>query len=198
MALPAAARLLLISWAHSNRFISPVRRAHSSKPAVQQSIHISCQPGSQQQTRRTAIDSYLLSAGLTAANPPYSNRFISPVSRAHSSKPNLSPHEPANCRTISNLCTFSKVPENLLLSRLQPHVMRSANYCKFQSAYRKSHSTETALLRVINDIRMAAGNDQCTAACVGAQRIINVRCRRPRHADRQHSYCVPHPRRRLG
>ena len=25
----------------------------------------------------------VLSAGLTAANPPYSNRFISPVSRAH-------------------------------------------------------------------------------------------------------------------
>jgi len=40
-------------------------------------ILLYCQPGSQQQTRRTAIDSYLLSAGLTAANPPYSNRFIS-------------------------------------------------------------------------------------------------------------------------
>ena len=83
------------------------------------------------------------------------------ISRAHSSKPNLSPHEPANYRPISNLCTFSKISEKLVLSRLQPHVMRSANYCKFQSAYRKSHSTETALLRVINDIQKAAGNGQC-------------------------------------
>jgi len=72
---------------YSNRLISPVSRAHSSKPAVQQSTHISCQPGPQQQTRRTAIDSYPLSAGPTATNPPYSNRLISPVSRAHSSKP---------------------------------------------------------------------------------------------------------------
>jgi len=133
------------------------------------------QPGSQQQTRRTAINSYLLSAGPTAANPPYSNRFISPVSRAHSSKPNLSPHEPANYRPISNLCTFSTISEKLVLPRMQPHVMRSATYCKFQSAYRKSHSTETALLRVINDIQMAAGNGQCTALCVGARHIISVR-----------------------
>ena len=41
--------------------------------------------------------------------------------------------------------------------------MKSANYCKFQSAYRKGHSTETALLRVVNDIQRAAGNGQCTA-----------------------------------
>jgi len=41
--------------------------------------------------------------------------------------------------------------------------MKSANYCKFQSAYRKGHSTETALLKVVNDIQRAAGNGQCTA-----------------------------------
>ena len=81
-------------------------------------------------------------------------------------KPNLSPHEPANYRPISNLCTFSKILEKLVLSRLQPHVchvVKSANYCKFQSAYRKGHSTETAILRVVNDIQRAAGNGQCTA-----------------------------------
>ena len=41
--------------------------------------------------------------------------------------------------------------------------MKSANYCEFQSVYRKGYSTETALLRVVNDIQRAAGNDQCTA-----------------------------------
>jgi len=41
--------------------------------------------------------------------------------------------------------------------------MKSANYCKFQSTYRKGHSTETALLKVVNDIQRAAGNGQCTA-----------------------------------
>jgi len=41
--------------------------------------------------------------------------------------------------------------------------MKSANYCKFQSAYRKDYSTERALLRVSNDIQRAAGNGRCTA-----------------------------------
>ena len=78
-------------------------------------------------------------------------------------KPSLPPQDPANYRPISNLCTFSKILEKLFLFRLQPHVMKSANYCKFQSAYRKGYSTETALLRVVNDIQRAAGNGRCTA-----------------------------------
>ena len=41
--------------------------------------------------------------------------------------------------------------------------MKSANYCEFQSVYRKGYSTETALLRVVNDIQRADGNGQCTA-----------------------------------
>ena len=39
----------------------------------------------------------------------------------------------------------------------------TAKYCKFQSAYRKGYSTETVLLRVVNDIQRAAGNGRCTA-----------------------------------
>ena len=38
--------------------------------------------------------------------------------------------------------------------------MEPGNYCKFQSTYRKGCSTETALVRVVNDI--AAGDGQCT------------------------------------
>jgi len=40
--------------------------------------------------------------------------------------------------------------------------MKSANY-KFQSGYRKGYSTETAMLRVINDIQRVAGMGRCTA-----------------------------------
>jgi len=78
-------------------------------------------------------------------------------------KSGLPAHDPANYRPISNLCTFSKILEKLFLLRLRPHVMNSENYCKFQSAYRKGYCTETALLRVTNDIQRAAGQGLCTA-----------------------------------
>ena len=39
--------------------------------------------------------------------------------------------------------------EKLFLFRLQPHIMKSANYCKFQSPL----STETALLKPITHVR---------------------------------------------
>ena len=38
-------------------------------------------------------------------------------------------------------------------------------YCKMQSAYGKYHSTETALIRVVNDIHRAIG-DQCESILV--------------------------------
>jgi len=77
-------------------------------------------------------------------------------------KRGLSIHDPANYRPITNLHTFFKILEKLFLARLQPHIKESGNYCKFQSAYRKGCSTETALVRVVNDIRRAAGDGQCT------------------------------------
>jgi len=72
-------------------------------------------------------------------------------------KPGLPVHDPANYRPITNLCTFSKILEKLFLARLQPRVMQSGNYCKFQSAYRKGCSTETALVRIVSDIQRAGG-----------------------------------------
>ena len=59
--------------------------------------------------------------------------------------------QPANYRPISNLSTMSKVLERLVLARLWPHhLLSSANLSQFQSAYRKGHSTETALLEVLD------------------------------------------------
>ena len=48
--------------------------------------------------------------------------------------------------------TIGKILERLALARLFPHVSVSPSFSPFQSAYRKFHSTETALLKLTNDI----------------------------------------------
>ena len=61
-----------------------------------------------------------------------------------------------------NLSTMSKILEKLALRRLRPHVMSTGNFSEFQSAYRSGHSTETALLKVVNDVVVSACDRQAT------------------------------------
>jgi len=68
----------------------------------------------------------------------------------------------ANYRPISNLPIASKVLERLVLARLRPHLLSSANFSQFQSAYRKGHSTEAALLEVLDGVFTAADDKQVT------------------------------------
>ena len=43
----------------------------------------------------------------------------------------------------------------------RPHLLSSVNFfCPFQSGYRTGHSTETALLELLNDV-YTAGDDRC-------------------------------------
>ena len=44
--------------------------------------------------------------------------------------------QPANYRPISKV-SVSKVTERFVLARLRPHLLGSANFSQFQSAYRK-------------------------------------------------------------
>ena len=57
-----------------------------------------------------------------------------------------------NFRPVSNLSFLSKVIEKVIASRLADHMAANDLMDPMQSAYRKGHSTETALLRVHNDI----------------------------------------------
>jgi hypothetical protein len=78
-------------------------------------------------------------------------------------KANLSPDDLANYRPISNLNFLSKLLERLISSRLLLHLNSFESIPKFQSAYRKFHSTETALLRIHNDLLLSMENKRASA-----------------------------------
>ena len=69
---------------------------------------------------------------------------VTPILKKHG----LDANDLANYRPISNLNTISKMLERLVLTRIVPQVSSSLNFDVVQSAYRRHHSTETALLKI--------------------------------------------------
>ena len=61
-------------------------------------------------------------------------------------------------RSISNLSFLSKTTERIVADQLDNYLVDNHLYANLQSAYRRHHSTETALLRVFNDINSAIDN----------------------------------------
>ena len=68
----------------------------------------------------------------------------------------------SNLRPISNLHFISKLTERAVFDQLQTHMLDHALYPLLQSVYRKSHSTETELIKVQNDILMNMDRQQIT------------------------------------
>ena len=67
-------------------------------------------------------------------------------------KPGLDPNDPASYRPISILSTISKILKKIVLHRLKAVLCTSPNFSRLQSAYQQRHSTETAMLKVIDDV----------------------------------------------
>ena len=91
--------------------------------------------------------------------PVFKNAHVTPLLK----KTSLSKDDMKNYRPVSNLSFVSKIVEKVVAARVHSHLIKSKLSNPFQSAYKKLHSTETALIRIQNDILMAMDKGQVTA-----------------------------------
>ena len=67
-----------------------------------------------------------------------------------------------NYRPISNLSFVGKLIERVVLKRLNDHLEKNNLNVRNQSGYKKMHSTETLLVRVVNDLLIASSESKAT------------------------------------
>ena len=78
----------------------------------------------------------------------FKNALVIPLLK----KSSLDPNVLKNYRPVTNLSFISKILEKIVFNQLVSHLNHNDLIVKFQSAYRSGHSTETALLKVANDL----------------------------------------------
>ena len=79
-------------------------------------------------------------------------------------KSQLDPEVLKNYHPVSNLDLLAKIIEKTISTHLAVHMNDSNLHEKMQSAYKPNHSTETALIRVQNDILYNIDSKQCVFA----------------------------------
>lgn len=83
----------------------------------------------------------------------------------HLKRVGLNCAEVKSYRPVSNLPFLSKVLERLVNKQLVAHLDSNRLMPKDQSAYRRGHSTETAIMKVFGDIVDATANGQLALLC---------------------------------
>jgi len=72
------------------------------------------------------------------------------------------PLELKNFRPVSNLSFLSKILEKAALNQITKHIESNKLLPSYQSAYRKNHGVETALLKMYDDLLKAVDDGKVT------------------------------------
>ena len=78
----------------------------------------------------------------------FKSALVTPILK----KRRLDHNDLSNYRPVSNLCFITKILEKLVLSQVSSYLNSHNLYNTCQSTNRPGHSTETALLKVVNDL----------------------------------------------
>jgi len=124
------------------------------------------------------VISQLCNASLQSCSLPASQKHA--VVQPRLKKATLNSDDVNSYRPISNLSFLSKFVERIVTVRFVNHAESNDLFPQKQSAYRKGHSTETAVIRVLNDVIRAADEGEVTALVL-LDLELSVRHRRPRH-----------------
>ena len=80
--------------------------------------------------------------------------IVRPLLKKH----NLDKNDLKNFRPVSNIAFVSKLIEKVVVKRLSDYMSKNQLNETFQSAYRQHHGTETALVKVLDDILRSLDN----------------------------------------
>ena len=101
----------------------------------------------------------IINSSLTSGVFPSSEKiaYVRPLKKSGKSANEISSYRP-----VSNLSFLSKLLEKCVLDQLLDHMNNFESIPKFQSAYRKFHSVETAICRIYNDLLINKCNNKCS------------------------------------
>ena len=137
-------RLVVTKWPslHKHKLEMPASHSRNAQPAMFVTDVFTIDPTPKQRINWIIIINLSFTEGSFPSH--FKSAHVSPLLK----KPSLNKDSMKNYRPVSNLSFLSKVLEKVVVNQLNTHINSSYTSNQYQSAYRKFHSTETALLKI--------------------------------------------------